>query len=199
MDEWSANNQDRAKAVWDRLLGYFGDGLLRKFGDEPTQEWVEAIAELNDFQIRRGFKRLRYGWKGGVPNLPDFVRFCIAIGDSAPDEGPSEHIPVPTIEGPQFDGWDISGNMRFWKYVSHRLMDFHRPWGAPGSTQHTEATRIAVAYKNAWAQDMRESQTVDTATGEIIRLSEDEQARQFADCMKRAEDDIVVLLRGKAA
>jgi hypothetical protein len=186
-------------AVWSKLLGFFGDSLLRKFGETPPDEWAEAIVELNDFQIRRGFRRLRYGWKGGVPNLPDFVRFCTAIGDSAPDEGPSERIPVPAIEGPQFDGWDVSGNMKLWKYVSHRLMDFYRPWGAPGSTQLAEATRIALAYKNAWAQDMREASTADSSTGEIIQPPEDDQVRQFADCMKRAEADIAIMLRSKAA
>jgi hypothetical protein len=185
--------------VWDKLLGFFGDGLLRKFGEKPPAEWVESIADINDFQIQRGFKRLRFDWKGGAPNLPDFVRYCCAIGDSAPDEGPSQHVPVPAIEGPKFDGWDISGNVRFHKYISHRLMDNYRPWGAPGTTEHAECTRIAVSYKNAWVRDMRESETMDTSTGEIVRLPEAEQARQFSDCMKRAEADIAMYRAGKAA
>jgi hypothetical protein len=199
MGEWSANNQARATAVWDKLLGIFGDGIVRKFGEEPPAEWVEAIGDLNDFQIRRGIKRLIYSWKAGIPNLPDFVRFCRVIGDDAPDEGPSAHIPVPKIEGPKFDGWDISGNMRFWKYISHRLTESHRPWGAPWSQEHAECTRIAVRYKNAWAQDMREATTMDTATGEIVQPPEFEQARQFSECMRRAESDIVVYRRGQAA
>src|SRR5690242_10333455 len=149
MGEWSANNQVRATAVWDRLLGFFGDALLRKFDAEPPQEWIEAISELNDFQIQRGFRRLRYGWKGGVPNLPDFVRFCTAIGDDAPDEGPRQSNPLPAIDGPKLDGWDISGNMKFWKYITHRLTAEYRPWGAPWTEEHAECTRIAVRYKNA--------------------------------------------------
>lgn len=185
--------------MWVKLLGIFGDGLVRKFSDEPPEEWVEAIADLNDFQIRRGIKRMVFSWKGGVPNLPDFVRFCRAIGDDAPDEGPAKYSPTPQIEGPKFDGWDISGNVRFHKYVSHRLMDHYRPWGPPGSTELAECTRIAVGYKNAWARDMRESEVMDERTGEIVRLSEPEQAKQFAECMKRAEADIVVFRQGKAA
>jgi hypothetical protein len=185
--------------VWDKLLGFFGDGLVRKFGEEPPEEWIEAIAELNDFQLRRGFKRFTFSWKGGVPSLPDFVRYCRAIGDDAPDEGPQKYVPTPQIEGPKFDGWDISGNMRFWKYITHRLMENYRPWGAPWTEEHAECTRIAVRYKNAWAQDMRESEKMDTSTGEVIRLSEQEQMRLFAECMKRAEDDIVVYRQRKAA
>jgi hypothetical protein len=185
--------------VWHKLLGFFGEGLLRKFSETPPDEWVEAIAELNDFQLRRGFRRLTFGWKGGVPNLPDFVRFCRAIGDDAPDEGPVERVPVPALEGPNLDGWDIAGNVRLWKYVTRRLTEVPRAWGAPKSTQLEESTRIIVAYKNAWAQDMRELSGVEASTGEIVQPPEDELTRHFDDCMKRAETDIAVLLRGKAA
>jgi hypothetical protein len=199
MGEWSANNQVRAKAVWDKLLGFFGDGLLRKFGEEPPAEWEEAIAELNDFQLRRGFKRLTFGWKGGVPNLPDFVRFCRAIGDDAPDDGPTQRAPLPAIEGPKVDGWDIAGNNRFLKYIGHRLTEMPRAWGFPASAAQMEATRIAVSYKNAWAQDMRETDAMDTATGEIVRAPKEFQDRMWAECMRRAEADITTYFAGKAA
>lgn len=185
--------------MWDKLLGYFGDSLLRKFGEVPPDEWIEAIAELNDFQIRRGFKRLRHDWNGGAPSLPDFMRYCRAIGDSAPDEGPSERIPVPAIEGPKFDGWDITSNNRFLKYVGHRLTDTPRAWGFPGSAAQAEATRIAVGYKNAWAQDMREASELDAATGEIVLPPDEFQARMWNECMRRAEADITTYFAGKAA
>jgi len=173
--------------------------LLRKFGDAPPEEWVEAIDDLSDFSIRRGFKRMQHGWKGqGAPNLPDFVRFCTIIGDDAPGQiEPRPALKAP--EGPTLDGWDISGNIRFWKYISHRLMESHRPWGAPGSAELAECTRIAVSYKNAWAADMREAGAIDPETGEITRPAEDEQARMFADCMNRAEADIATYRRGLAA
>lgn len=190
MGEWSANKQDRAKAVWDKLLGYFGDGLLRKFDAEPPDEWVEVISELNDFQIRRGFKRLAFSWRGGVPNLPDFVRFCITIGDDAPGEGPAQRMPAPAIKGPELDGWDISGNMRFRRYITHRLTQDTRAWGVPCTAEQAECTRIAVRYKNAWAQDMRESTTLQPDTGEVIQPPVTQQRRQFVDCMQRAESDI---------
>lgn len=201
MGEWSANNQDRAKAVWDKLLGFFGDALLRKFDAEPPEEWVEAIGMLNDFQLRRGLRRLVFGgWKGGPPNLPDFVRLCRAIGDDAPDEGPQQRVALPAPESTQkFDGWDIAGNMRFWKYITHRLTARPRAWGVRGSAQQAESTRIAVRYKNTWAQDMRESDVMDAATGEVIQATQEVQDRAWVDCMERAEADIAVYLEGKAA
>ncbi len=86
------------------------------------------------------------------------------------------------------DGWDISANTRFWKYITHRLAESHRPWGAAKTEEHAESTRIAVRYKNAWAQDMREA--CDPKTGEIIVPPRDQQDRQFVECMRRAEVDI---------
>jgi hypothetical protein len=202
MGEWSANNQDRAIAVWARLLGFFGDALIRKFDAEPPPEWVELIGQLNDFQIQRGFRRLSHSWKGGPPNLPDFGRYCRAIGDDAPSEGPSQRVALPalaTLPAGQFDGWDISANVRFHKYITHRLTENYRPWGPAWTPGHAECTRIAVRYKNAWAQDMRESSTADLSTGEITRPTEEYQASAFADCMRRAETDIAVYQQGKAA
>jgi hypothetical protein len=173
--------------------------LLRKFGDAPPEEWIEAIDDLSDFSIRRGFKRLQHGWKGaGAPSLPDFVRFCTIIGDDAPGL-PQPRPALKAPEGPKFDGWDISGNIRFWKYISHRLTESYRPWGAAWSTEHAECTCIAISYKNAWAADMREADIVDSHTGEITRPPEEEQARTFADCMTRAEADIATYRRGLAA
>lgn len=196
MGEWSANRQVRATAVWDKLLGFFGDSLLRKFGPEPPPEWVEAIDDVSDFQVTRGFKRL-YSWKGGVPNLPDFMRVCRTIGDEF-DSGPKP-IALPKPEEQKFDGWDISANMRFFKYTSHRLMEHRGCWGKAGSATLEEATRIAVSYKNAWAQDMREAFMVSESTGELTPPPEEFQASTWFECMRRAEADISVMIAGKAA
>jgi hypothetical protein len=162
---------------------------VRKFGEEPPEEWIAALTRVNDYQVERGLRRMVFGWKGGPPSLPDFVRYCRAIGDEY-DEGPRDRAPAPKVEGPKLDGWDISGNIRFWKYITHRLADSYRPWGAASTEEHDRCTGIAMAYKNAWAADMRESDQLDPSSGEIIRLPEEEQSRLFADCMRRAEADI---------
>ena len=181
-------------------MGLFGDALLRKFGAEHPQEWETGVGYLTDAQIERGFRRLVFGWKGGPPSLPDFVRVCRAIGDDTVEEGPQpRHIPLPAAADAKFDGWAITSNNRFFKYIGHRLTAEPRAWGPPASTQQAAATRIAVAYKNAWAQDMRDADTVDTQSGEVVRLSQAEQDRAWVDCMKRAETDIAVLMRRKAA
>jgi hypothetical protein len=201
MGEWSAINQaDRAKAVWDRLLGLFGDALLRKFGAEPPQEWETGVGYLTDAQIERGFRRFVFGWKGGPPSLPDFMRMCRAVGDDTIEEGPQPRfIALPSADDGRFDGWDLTANNRFFRYVVHRLTKTPRAWGAPGSGRQADATKIAVGYKNAWAQDMREADQVDTASGEVIRVPRETQDRAWTDVMKRAEADIALMPPREAA
>ena len=48
---------------------------------------------------------------------------------------------------------------------------------------------MLVAYKNAWAQDMREW-NFDRETGEIIDPTMAEQDANWIGCMERAEADI---------
>lgn len=179
-------------------MGLFGDALLRKFGAEHPQEWETGIGYLTDAQIDRGFRRLVFGWKGGPPSLPDFVRTCRAVGDDTLEEGP-RRIPLPAADDGKFDGWAITSNNRFFKYIGHRLTAHPRAWRPPASTLQADATRIAVGYKNAWAQDMREGDEVDTASGEVMRLSRETQDRTWDDAMKRAEADIAALMGRKAA
>ena len=181
-------------------MGLFGEALLRKVGAEHPQEWETGIGYLTDAQIDRGFRRLVFGWKGAPPSLPEFVRICRSVGDDSMEEGPQPHlIALPAADERKFDGWDITANNRFWKYITKRLTDEPRAWGAPGSTRQVDATRIAVGYKNAWAQDMREADAVDRGSGEVIRLSTEEQDRTWIDAMGRAEADIMALMRKKAA
>lgn len=176
-------------------MGFFGDSLLRKFDAEPPDEWVAAINALSDFQLERGLKRLLFSWKGAPPNLPDFMRLCRAIGDEFDDGPKPKALAAPdTWKG---DHWDITANIKFWKYITHRLTESYRPWGAAWTEEHAACTRIAVAYKNAWAQDMREY--ADEETGEVGKPPQEYGDRMFADCMRRAEADIAAYRLEKAA
>ena len=112
----------------------------------------------------------------------------------------SSHNLTPLRLNDQFhESFDITANNRFLKYVVKRMAGDPRAWGAPASAQQADATRIAVSYKNAWAQDMREADQVDTASGEVIRLPRETQDRTWDDAMKRAEADIAAFMREKAA
>ena len=122
MDAWSASNPQKARAVWDRLLGCFGDSLLRKFGPEPPQEWVGAIDALNPYQLDRGMRRIVFGWKGGAPTLPDFMRLCRSVGQDEFDEG-RPAVPLLPGEDP-WEGkeWQMTGNRHLLAHLMRQIL-----------------------------------------------------------------------------
>lgn len=191
--------QSRANEVWTRFVGMFGGPAVeRKFGLAPPPEWVAMMGRLTDFQVDRGIRRLAYNGAKDVPSLPQFTSLCRAVGNDDYDEGP-RRIALPAPDTRKFDGCDIAGNFRLMKYITERFRDNPRAWGAPGSEQQAEATRIAVRYKNAWATDMREFKSTDPQSGELIPYTLAEQDAQWVECMKRAEADIASYFMAAAA
>lgn len=168
---------DRAKQVWVRLLGLYGDSLLRKFGDEPPPEWAASIGELNDYQLARGMRRLKYSGKPHAPSLPEFLKLCRTIGhaDDIPDEQPRQNLPQLAHDGLDFDKWDTAGNFRLLSYVL-RCGTQHRYFDPP-------QTRVLVALKNRWADLMRDSAVDDDVP------KEDQQAT-WDQCIRMAEEEI---------
>lgn len=189
----------RANQVWARFVGMFGGPAVeRKYGLTPPPEWVAMMGRLNDFQIDRGIRRLAYNGAKDVPSLPQFTSLCRAVGNDEYDEGP-QRLALPPPDTRKFDGCDLAGNFRLLNYVKTRLAKEPRAWGAPGSAQLIEATQIAVRYKNAWAQDMRELKLADPETGELSQYTMVEQDAYWNEGMRRAESEIVMLLQAKAA
>lgn len=190
-------------------MGCFGDALLRKFGAEPPEEWKGAIGMLSAEEIRRGMRRIVFGWKGGPPNLPDFVRLCRTIGDDAPDEGPKP-VALPNPNAWNGDKWGEVANTHLLAHIAHQAKaGVHYAAGRDRTAGHlgngwkptretAEMTAMLVAYKNAWARDMREW-AVDRETGEVVIPSAAEQKRAWDDCMSRAEAEIDQMRRQYAA
>ena len=142
--------------VWDRLLGCFGEGLLRKFGATPNQEWTAAIDMLDDRQIERGLRRIVFGWKGGPPNLPDFMRLCRTIGDVGIEEGPEPRWALPAPDDYAGDSWDMAANKYLLGHIATRLSEKPGCYGAQNSVEMRAAVAKLLAAKNAWAADMRD-------------------------------------------
>jgi hypothetical protein len=174
--------------VWDRLLGCFGDALLRKFGAEPPQEWVGAISALSSQQIERGMRRVLFGWKGGPPNLPDFMRLCRTIGGEEFEEGPKS-LALPNPDNWQGDKWDIASNLRLMSYLMRQVVKKTRVFGEPNSPQMKRATDIMVGYKKRWAALMRDWDH-DRQTGEIIEPPMEDQNASWAGLIESAEAEI---------
>jgi hypothetical protein len=161
-------------------LGCFGEALLRKFGAEPPQEWVGAIGSLAIGQIERGMRRLVFGWKGGPPSLPDFMRLCRTIGSDEFDEGESDKPRLPPPDDFDGDVWTMAANRYLMGHIAKRMSANPKCYGQPASFKALRAkdedlrllgldkhnldaspefiqnVHALVAAKNAWADDMRD-------------------------------------------
>lgn len=169
-----------ARAIWSRLVGCFGDALLRKFGPEPPQEWIAGLSALTAAQHERGLRRLVFGWKGGPPSLPDFMRLCRSIGTDEFDEGQPT---LPLLAGPDNwtgDAWNAAANRYLLGHIAKRMKENPKYYGEGASFKLMQAPEkdikdlgvdkhyldakgafVAnvgklVAAKNDWATDMRD-------------------------------------------
>lgn len=122
----------KAAQVWLRLIDCFGDSVQRKFpGNEPPNEWVMAIGMLRNDQIDRAFRRMLYQGMASPPGLPAFMRLARAIGDETdPDGAPP---PLPVLQGPQIDPWEVQGNLWLLSYIRTQLAANPRRYGRPAS------------------------------------------------------------------
>lgn len=200
----SPHEPSRANKIWKHFAGMFGsDAVERKYGSTPPPEWEVMLRRLNDFEIDRGVKRLAYSGKAHVPTLPEFTRMCREIGGEY-DEGPKKlALPAPVFSG---DVYDTAANQRLLKFIMTLLAKDPTALGrvlpckrvitdktfshleTQPSDQQEWATGVLVAYKKAWAQDMRE--WFDESTGEIGRAPREEQERTWNDTMDRAMAEI---------
>src|SRR6185437_102688 len=158
MGEWSANNQERARALWDRLLGCFGDPLLKKFGAEPPEEWVLALGSLDSRQIARGMRRIVFGWKGPPPSLPDFMRLCRSVGEDDFDEGPRPLERLNRDDGHE-DPWLMTANRHLLAHLLRVVGENPKCYGHPDEPGFVDNVQALVTAKNLWVADMRDLAT----------------------------------------
>jgi hypothetical protein len=174
--------------------------LLRKFGAEPPQEWTTAIGYLKDPQLERGFRRMVFGWKGGPPSLPDFVRLCRSVGSDEFDEGSPS---LPALSAPDAwvgDAWEMAANRYLMGHIAKQIAKNPRCYGRPASVKSMETRREDSPNGDAspqfvanvgrlrqakalWAADMRDMARDDGVDVEI-------QKAVWRDYIGRAESDI---------
>lgn len=121
-----------------------------------------------------------FGWKGGPPSLPDFMRLCRAIGTDEFDDGQPT---LPLLAAPDAfkgDAWDAAGSRYLMGHITKRLSKNSKFYGQPASYatlqasgadliqlgldkhnleasgEFAENVHKLVAAKNAWADDMRD-------------------------------------------
>lgn len=201
----------RANQIWTRFAGMFGaDALERKFGKSPPPEWNVMLSRLKEFEIDRGVRRLAYSGKSHVPSLPEFTKLCRMVADDDVDEGP-QRLALPNPDAFTGDEWDVESNQRLLKHITTVLAKKANAMGevpkiqreyvkgrfsglkSVPSAQQVQTTAVLVAYKKAWAQDMREWGVVES-TGEILKPSTAEREKTWNSCMQRAMAEIAGML-----
>jgi len=197
----------RANEIWKRFAGMFGaDALARKFGETPPPEWRVMLDRLKEFEIDRGVRRLAYSGKNHVPSLPEFTKLCRMVADDDVDEGPNR-IALPSPHEWQGDGWDVAANLRLLNLIRTLLSKNSKALGkvlpcrevfkngkrlhlqSQASDEQEWSTAVLVAYKKAWAQDMREW-GVNAETGEFLKPTPAECDRTWNSTMARAMAEI---------
>lgn len=157
MGESSASNdpaKTRALLVWDRLLGCFGDAVLRKFGPEPPDEWSMALSYLNESQINRAFRRLIAAGATAPPTLPHFMKLARALTD----ENEADPIPTPRAleDHSTMDRWELMANQWLLVHIRNQIAKDSRHYGTPGSAEMEILVGRLVEAKKNWTADMQD-------------------------------------------
>lgn len=176
------SQQSAATEVWRRFSGMFGaDAVERKYGREIPQEWVAICTRLNEYQLQRGIRQLAYSGKQHVPSLPEFVKLC---RDGEHDVKPAQQHPALTHQaGPQDDPWGWLANRRLLKHITTVVPKDPTCYGPRDTPSFELNVKVLVAFKNRWADLMRES-----ATAEGVPIADQEAS--WNECIRMAEEQI---------
>lgn len=114
MGEWSQNSTDRASQVWKNLADSFGPRFLRDYGNQAPPVWANAIRNLNDHEIAKGFRRLLMHGSASSPTLPQFVKACRMGGDI---DGESRPAVTALPDNRFFDEFKLIANQEILKFL----------------------------------------------------------------------------------
>jgi hypothetical protein len=170
----------RASEVWERFVGMFGgDAVRRKFGDAPPAEWVGVLAQISDYQLERGMRRLLASGKANIPSLPEFRKLCVMLAHDDLDEAAPQGLALPAPDTWTGDAWDMSATRHLLAHIL-RQMQLKRCYDP-------RETKILVSYKNAWARDMREEADSNR------EVPVERQRKCWDETMQRADAEITAL------
>lgn len=175
------SQQSAATEVWRRFSGMFGaDAVERKYGREIPPEWTAMCGRLNEFQVQRGIRQLAYSGKSHVPSLPEFVKLC---RDAEHDVRPPVVHPVLTHETDADDPWGWLANRRLLQHITKVIAAEPRRYGTRDTPEFARNVNIVVAFKNRWADLMR-----DSATADGVAIADQEAS--WNECIRMAEAQI---------
>ena len=70
----------KEELAWKRFNGLYGYTFLSQYGDEPTEEWLMVLAQVEPRQIKKGIDGCIKHHKKFPPNPMQFLELCLPGG-----------------------------------------------------------------------------------------------------------------------
>lgn len=174
--------------AFDVILGEIFHALDKPLGEAKQEAFWKGLQQMSIVEFARCrdhiIDNMRRGTTPKTFSVGSVWEVKRELRASSPERQQQSHR---TWSG---DGWDMTANNRFYKYLYSRIYRSPRSWGEPGSQSQVDATKIAVEHKNAWARDMREVALFEPGNNQPLEPTREEQDRAWRDCMARAETEI---------
>jgi hypothetical protein len=179
---------DETQARRSLIAQLFGANKGQKLDDDTASAYLLGLKRMDTPKLARVVERILEGLESAgsepyrVPTIGHIWQVSreITFG-RVPQAAPAE----PSSE-PVLDGWDVNANHFLLAFLATAMRE-HRVGRYVGEAR----TAILVKWKNAWARDMREDRAVFDGTLD--------GKAHFADCMRRADDEINALAGQQAA
>lgn len=186
------NSSDRGD--FERELAVLFAAIDKPVTEARSEAFWRGLAKMSMLEFSRSVERLLQDLQEG--EAPRY--FSVADVWAARRRlraAPVVYVHEQPIQQQPMDGWDVRANELLLKHLATRLGADPRAYGpltafvprtpAPCySPEQERATGVLVAYKRAWAADMRE------AANAANEVAIETQQEAWADCMARAEEII---------
>lgn len=147
------------RAEFDRILGELFAAIDKPLGESQRSAFWKGLQTMGLIELARCrdllIEELRDGEIPRRFGLPDIWAAKRRLRAAAPVK--------PIDDGFRGDHWDVAANNHLMAVVLRSL--------AVKRCYNPEETRILVRYKNAWAQDMRETAVNDEVDPQIQRTA----------------------------
>lgn len=162
--------QDTDRNAFDEILGEIFAAIDKPLGESQRSAFWKALSEMSILELARCRDHLLREWREQDPPRK------FTPGDIWRARKSLRAVPpTKADDGWRGDDWDQRANLRLLAHVlkacvARRVID-------------GPSTRTLVAFKNRWAELMRESGTLET-------VPMDEQGDSWAECMRQAEAEM---------
>lgn len=184
------------RKAFDVILGEIFHAIDKPLGEAKQEAFWKGLQRMSIVEFARCRDHIIEGLERGTTPKTFSVGTIWEVKRELRSTGPERNQSQPESAW-NGDGWDFTANNRFGRFLNDRMAADPHCWGPPGSSVQADAARIAIAYKRAWASDMREVAIFEPGSSDPLEPTFEQQERAWRDCMARAESEIHALLNGE--